>query len=60
MEGEAVTQLQQRLQAIGVFSGTIDGIFGAETELAVQEAQRKFSLEPDGVVGSATWAVLRP
>jgi peptidoglycan hydrolase-like protein with peptidoglycan-binding domain len=59
MEGEAVTQLQTRLEAIGVFSGSIDGVFGAETELAVQQAQRNFGLEPDGVVGSATWEALR-
>ena len=60
MEGDAVTRLQQRLQAIGVFSGSVDGVFGAETELSVQEAQRNFSLEPDGVVGPATWDALRP
>jgi len=59
MKGDAVTQLQTRLEAIGVFSGSVDGVFGAETELAVQEAQRKFSLEPDGVVGPATWEALR-
>lgn len=60
MTGEAVTRLQQRLQAIGVFSSAIDGAFGSETELAVQSAQRQFSLEPDGVVGPATWEALRP
>jgi len=59
MDGDAVTRLQQRLQAIGVFSGSVDGVFGAETELAVQEAQRNFNLEPDGVVGPATWEALR-
>lgn len=59
MEGESVTQLQTRLQTIGVFSGAVDGVFGTETELAVQEAQRNFNLEPDGIVGPATWEALR-
>ena len=59
MKGEAVTKLQTRLQAVGLFSGAVDGVFGAETELAVQAAQRNFSLEPDGIVGPATWEALR-
>lgn len=32
-----------------------NGIFGAETEAAVQAFQRTFDLDPDGIVGSATW-----
>ncbi|XQQ05772.1 MAG: peptidoglycan-binding domain-containing protein [Leptolyngbya sp. IPPAS B-1204] len=58
MEGAAVTQLQERLKAIGLFNGAVDGVFGTETELAVQEVQRRYNLEPDGIVGPATWAVL--
>jgi peptidoglycan hydrolase-like protein with peptidoglycan-binding domain len=58
MEGAAVTQLQERLKAIGLFNGAVDGVFGAETEIAVQEVQRRYNLEPDGVVGPATWGVL--
>lgn len=58
MTGAEVTQLQERLTAIGVFSGAIDGVFGAETQTAVEAAQRRFNLEPDGVVGPATWEAL--
>jgi N-acetylmuramoyl-L-alanine amidase len=58
MRGAAVSGLQARLQAIGVFGGAIDGIFGTETQEAVKAAQQKFNLESDGVVGSATWAAL--
>ncbi len=58
MQGEAVTRLQERLKAIGVFSGAIDGFFGPETETAVQAAQRNYNLEPDGIVGPATWKAL--
>ncbi|NJK37001.1 MAG: peptidoglycan-binding protein [Oscillatoriales cyanobacterium RM2_1_1] len=58
MGGEAVTGLQERLKAKGFLSGEIDGVFGPATLEAVQAAQRQFELEPDGVVGSATWMIL--
>lgn len=58
MQGAAVTRLQEQLKAIGLFTGAVDGVFGTETEIAVQEAQRNYNLEPDGVVGPATWAAL--
>lgn len=57
-EGAPVKRLQQRLQVLGLFKGSIDGIFGSETENAVKAAQRRYRLKPDGVVGSATWKVL--
>jgi peptidoglycan hydrolase-like protein with peptidoglycan-binding domain len=56
--GAAVTRLQERLKATGLFTGTVDGVFGAETEAAVQQAQRNYNLEPDGIVGPATWAAI--
>lgn len=58
MTGADVTRLQERLKAIGLFSGAVDGVFGSETEAAVQQAQRTYNLEPDGVVGPATWEAL--
>lgn len=58
VKGSAVARLQERLKAIGVFGGTIDGVFGAETQLAVKAAQAKFQLETDGIVGAATWSAL--
>ncbi|NJR52655.1 MAG: peptidoglycan-binding protein [Leptolyngbyaceae cyanobacterium CSU_1_3] len=58
MTGAAVTRLQERLRAIGVFEGAIDGVFGAETQAAVKAAQARFLLEADGIVGGATWSAL--
>lgn len=58
--GPAVFWLQTRLQATGFFRGSVDGIFGEATEIAVKAAQEKFKLTADGVVGPATWRVLLP
>jgi peptidoglycan hydrolase-like protein with peptidoglycan-binding domain len=58
LRGPAVARLQERLKTLGFYDGTIDGVFGAETQAAVQEAQRNYDLEPDGVVGPDTWTVL--
>ena len=58
MKGAAVVGLQDRLRAIGLFDGAIDGVFGPATQAAVKAAQSKFKLEPDGIVGPTTWSVL--
>lgn len=60
MRGPAVAHLQERLKAIGVYDGPVDGVFGPQTEAAVKTAQRNKNLNPDGVVGPVTWsAILR-
>lgn len=58
MQGSAVTQLQQRLRALGFLKASADGRFGSATQAAVQAAQQNFNLNPDGIVGSATWSAL--
>ncbi len=58
MEGAAVKKLQQRLQVFGLFKGSVDGVFGSQTEIAVKALQSRYRLNPDGVVGSATWKLL--
>ena len=37
---------------------TVDGIYGSRTEASVRVFQEIFGLEPDGVVGKATWYAL--
>lgn len=58
MRGAAVKKLQQRLQVFGLFKGSVDGVFGPQTEIAVKALQSRYRLNADGVVGSATWKVL--
>lgn len=55
MKGPAVSGLQERLRTLGYLKGSVDGIFGPETQAAVKAAQRALKLEADGVVGSETW-----
>ncbi len=58
MRGAAVKKLQQRLQVFGLFKGSVDGVFGPQTEIAVKALQSRYRLNPDGVVGPATWKIL--
>ena len=55
--GEDVRVLQEGLACLGYHPGPIDGIFGAGTERAVEEFQKRSSLIPDGIVGSFTKSV---
>jgi peptidoglycan hydrolase-like protein with peptidoglycan-binding domain len=58
--GEAVRQVQRCLNNIGTRHPSIprlteDGVFGNNTQRAVQAFQRIFGLTADGVVGPVTW-----
>ena len=54
--GENVRKVQQRLIEWGYLSGSADGTFGAKTQAAVKQFQRKYGLTADGRVGPATAA----
>jgi len=54
-----VKQIQRALAGAGL-GVAVDGIFGVLTEEAVREFQRTHGLKADGIVGSATLAVLIP
>jgi hypothetical protein len=56
--GPEVIQVQQQLQALGFFSGAVDGDFGADTEAAVVQFQQAEGLGADGIVGPQTWSAL--
>lgn len=58
--GEAVKLIQQRLNFISIYytsipSVTVDGIYGAATQRAVEAFQRLLGLTVDGIVGRLTW-----
>lgn len=58
--GPAVGALQYFLAIVAQFrynipAPAIDGIFGPATRSSVEAFQRQVGLEPDGIVGQATW-----
>lgn len=56
--GSAVSSLQQRLKALGWYSGSVDGKYGTGTTAAVLAFQRQSSLTADGIAGSKTLSKL--
>lgn len=54
----AVTDIQTALQNSGYYKGVVDGKSGPLTKKAITDFQKANGLEPDGKVGSKTWAVL--
>lgn len=57
-EGEAVAQVQRRLQELGYFLPAVDGVFGSNTRQAVWALQKAAGISRDGVVGPSTRAAL--
>lgn len=57
--GASIAKMQAKLQALGLYEGIIDGIFGIGTELAVRQFQEKNGkLTVDGVAGQKTLKAL--
>lgn len=56
--GDDVKKIQTKLKNWGYYSGSVDGIFGAQTYAAVKSFQKKNGLVVDGVVGPATAAAM--
>lgn len=52
--GTAVKALQEDLILLGYLNGKADGIFGARTEAAVRQYQRRNRLGVDGIAGKQT------
>ena len=51
----AVRDLQQALKTLGHDPGPVDGVFGAQTEIAVKAFQQAKGIDVDGIVGRITW-----
>lgn len=56
--GPTVIEIQRRLKNWGYYTGSVDGIFGYETYLAVRKFQSKNGLKVDGIVGTRTLAAI--
>lgn len=56
MSGSYVSQLQQDLKKTGFYNYKLTGYFGEITEASVKEFQKKYKINPDGVVGQTTRA----
>lgn len=59
LRGSAVVRLQELGDALGFDYGPNDGIFGEDTERAVQAAQAHLGLAVTGVCDEATWRAMR-
>ena len=57
--GNYVCIAQDDLNTLGYSTGGLDGIFGAKTQEAVRNYQRKAGLSVDGIVGCNTWRALQ-
>jgi N-acetylmuramoyl-L-alanine amidase len=58
LRGDDIAELQRRLGCLGFDAGRIDGIFGPQTERALQDFQRNGGLVADSICGPATLAAL--
>ncbi len=52
--GEEVRKIQTKLKNWGYYNGSVDGIYGWQTESAVKSFQKKNGLTVDGVAGTKT------
>lgn len=56
--GEAVREVQVILADLGIYKGSIDGVFDLDVKNAVITFQHRVFLVEDGIVGPLTWQAL--
>ena len=54
LSADTTRQLQEKLKALGFYSGEITGKIGSKTTAAVKAFQQKYGLTSDGIPGNAT------
>ena len=56
--GDEVRRIQQKLKSMGYYTGSVDGIYGTQTQSAVKKFQQDNGLDADGIAGSKTLSYL--
>lgn len=52
--GQEVRQIQTKLKSLGLYNGSVDGIYGTGTQKAVRQFQKNCGLTADGIAGPKT------
>lgn len=52
--GEEVRRIQTKLQSLGYYTGSVDGVYGTKTRNAVLAFQRSCGITADGIAGKQT------
>lgn len=52
--GQEVREIQQKLRELGIYSGSVDGVYGTATQKAVRQFQKNCGLTVDGIAGPKT------
>ncbi len=52
--GQEVRQIQQKLRQLGLYSGSVDGVYGTATQKAVRQFQKNCGITADGIAGPKT------
>ncbi len=52
--GSEVRQIQTKLKSLGYYNGSVDGIYGSQTQAAVRSFQRGVGITADGIAGPQT------
>jgi N-acetylmuramoyl-L-alanine amidase len=52
--GQEVRQIQTKLKELGLYKGSIDGIYGMSTQKAVRQFQKNCGITADGIAGPQT------
>ncbi len=60
VRGNDVRLVQNRLKALGFYTGRVDGIYGEQTYNAVRRFQASVGEPQDGIIGPETWSMLMP
>ncbi len=58
-KGDQVTDLQKRLQSLGLFTGTLGTVYDSATQSAVKKFQSAHGLTVDGIAGKKTMQLLK-